>query len=233
MESLKAEAVSKTYKIKRRTIQVLADLSFEVQAGDFVLLTGESGSGKTTLLSLVGGLDLPTSGNIYYGVYNMRTLAAKELTTFRREKVGFIFQDYVLFNELTVLNNVSLALQIQQGSTAGVRERAEFWLKRVGLSHRLEHRPGELSGGEKQRVGVARALIKQPTLLLVDEPTSNLDMENKAIILDVINVYHQETQGIVMVASHDDAFFTLADRVFHLQDGTVQNGHIGHDKGAS
>jgi len=189
MRKINISNVNKIYKMKGCEVHALRDISCVVNAGYLVTLEGPSGSGKTTLLSLIGGLDYPTSGEISFDEQVISNFSLSELSEIRRQKVSFVFQDYILFEELTVLDNVKLILQITYGNIKNIDAIAKEWVTRVGLSHRQGHRPYELSGGEKQRVGVARALSKRPEILLADEPTSNLDEENRDIIANTILDY--------------------------------------------
>ncbi len=221
MQSLRLEGVSKTFRLKGRDILTVDDVSFAVEAGALATLEGPSGAGKSTLLSLIGGLDYPTRGRICYDDLNIAALSLKQLAEIRRQKVGFVFQDYVLFDELAVLDNVALAWQIAAGRRNGAEQQAREWIARVGLAHRLEHRPGELSGGEKQRVGVARALVKGPELLIVDEPTSNLDEENRQIILNTLLEYQAQSGAILLVSTHDAAFFDHSCQRLRMERGRL------------
>lgn len=221
MQTLRLEGVSKVWKLKGRDILAVDDVSFTIEAGALATLEGPSGAGKTTLLSLIGGLDYPTRGSIYYDDLDIASLSLEQLAEVRRRKVAFVFQDYVLFDELAVLDNVALALRIATGRRQEAEQQAREWIARVGLSHRLEHRPGELSGGEKQRVGVARALVKKPELLIVDEPTSNLDDENRRIILNTLLEYQAQSGAIVLVSTHDAAFFDHSRQRLRMEHGRL------------
>ena len=221
MEHVSLENVSKTYRLNGRDVVALKDFSFRFQAGESYLLSGPSGSGKTTLLSLLGGLDYPSSGKIFYDDLEISGLSLPQLGELRRQKLAFIFQDYVLFDELTVLDNVALAVQIAGVEEKEAERQAREWIERVGLADRLDHHPYQLSGGEKQRVGVARALVKQPQILLADEPTSNLDDENRTVICKALIEYHRETEATLIVATHDRIFLQLTDRTLNLRNGSL------------
>lgn len=223
MNVLKVEGVSKTYELDGRVVNALHDITFTAHAGDFVTIQGPSGSGKTTLLSLIGGLDYPTQGKICYDNNNITALSLAKLAEIRRHQVAYIFQDYVLFDELTVLDNVKLPLQITFGRGNGIETRAREWIERVGLLQRIDHRPHQLSGGEKQRVGVARALAKQPALLLADEPTSNLDEENREIILHSLLEYQQDCNAIVLVSTHDPLLRDHASKRLCIRHGKMES----------
>jgi ABC-type lipoprotein export system ATPase subunit len=222
MYQLRLDNVSKVYQLKEREVLAVNEVSFCAKAGMLTTLEGPSGSGKTTLLSLIGGLDYPTQGEIHYDDRNIASSSLAELAKIRRQKVAFVFQDYLLFNELTVLDNVALSLQIAHGGNSGIEPRARRWIRKVGLEHRLDHRPYQLSGGEKQRVGVARALVKQPELLIADEPTSNLDDENRQTIFNLLTEYIEQTEAILLVATHDPVFLQNSQSRLKVKGGRLQ-----------
>jgi putative ABC transport system ATP-binding protein len=198
-------------------VRALDGVSFTVDAGEWIAIMGPSGSGKTTLINILGGLDTPTSGRAIVDQTDLARLDEAGLTRFRAEKIGFIFQQFHLVPYLTALENVMLAQYFH--STTDEREaRAE--LERVGLGDRLDHLPGELSGGEQQRVAVARALINQPKLILADEPTGNLDEANEQIVLRLLRELHSEGHTILMV-THAPEIGVLADRRIDLHHGRL------------
>jgi len=198
-------------------VRALAGVSFSVDAGEWIAIMGPSGSGKTTLINILGGLDTPTSGRAMVGGTDLARLDEAGLTRFRAEKIGFIFQQFHLVPYLNALENVMLAQYFH--STTDEREaRAE--LERVGLGDRLDHLPSELSGGEQQRVAVARALINQPKLILADEPTGNLDEANEGIVLQLMQELHSEGHTILMV-THAPEIGALADRRIDLHHGRL------------
>ena len=198
-------------------VRALAGVSFSVDAGEWIAIMGPSGSGKTTLINILGGLDTPTSGRAMVGGTDLARLDEAGLTRFRAEKIGFIFQQFHLVPYLNALENVMLAQYFH--STTDEREaRAE--LERVGLGDRLDHLPSELSGGEQQRVAVARALINQPKLILADEPTGNLDEANEGIVLRLLQELHSEGHTILMV-THAPEIGALADRRIDLHHGRL------------
>jgi len=224
MDALRLEEVTKIYTLKDREVIAANNVSFVVAGHTMATLEGPSGSGKTTLLSLIGGLDYPTEGKIFYGDRDMTALSLTELAEIRRQKVGFIFQDYLLFNELTVLDNVALALHIALGTRdPSIERRAKDWIERVGMAHRLDHRPAQLSGGEKQRVGVARALVKHPELLIADEPTSNLDDKNREMIFQILADYQQQNDAILLIASHDHIFTGNSQQRLRFDNGRLKS----------
>lgn len=221
---LAAKGVRKSYQIGPRAIEVLRGIDLEVQAGEFIVLRGASGAGKSTLLHLLGGLDTPSAGEVHALGRHLSRLAGDDLARFRSAHVGFIFQAYHLLPELDALENVALPARLARNPLAQATERAKGLLERVGLGHRLDHRPSELSGGEQQRVAIARALVNQPTLLLADEPTGNLDSHTGGEILKLLAEIHRETNITLLIATHDDRLATLAPRCLRLVDGEIQPG---------
>ena len=224
---LRVTSVSKTYLLGQRTLEVLRGLDLEMHHEDFVALRGASGAGKSTLLHLLGGLDTPTRGEIWLGGRNLATLSSRELAQVRNQKVGFIFQAYYLIPELDALENVCLPARMARLPAAEAESRGRDLLTRVGLQDRLEHKPYELSGGEQQRVAIARALINQPTLILADEPTGNLDSHTGEAIIDLLLSLRTERQTTLIIATHDATVAARAPRTIELVDGQVatRNGH--------
>ncbi len=228
MPLIAVDNLHKTYRLGRTDVLVLRGVSLAVRAGEFLAIVGASGSGKSTLLHLMGALDRPDpkpEGSIHFDAVPLVGAPAATLDDVRRRRVGFVFQFYHLLPELTVLENVLIGAMVALGwayprRSGEVRARATDLLNRVGLSHRLTHRPAELSGGERQRVAIARALINRPTLLLADEPTGNLDRKTGAGILDLFTELHRAGQTIVVV-THDEATAARADRTLRLIDGKL------------
>jgi len=212
--------VGRTYIHGARRIMALRGVTFRISAGEFLSVMGPSGSGKSTLLHLIGGLDQPTSGEIFLDNRPLHGISDDELTLIRRRKVGFIFQFFNLLPVLTAAENVSLPLLLEGLTFSKVRSRAEELLARVGLAERMEHRPEQLSGGEMQRVAVARALVTGPAVLLADEPTGNLDSRTSAEIFGLLKGLHDEGQTIVMV-THDQKAASYGTRIITLQDGCM------------
>jgi putative ABC transport system ATP-binding protein len=198
-------------------VKALRGATFDVPEGSLVVLLGPSGSGKTTLLNIIGGLDTPTSGKVLVDGQEVSKLVEPELTQYRREKVGFIFQFFNLVPTLTAEENVALV-----GELAGNADEAADLLERVGLGERLEYYPAELSGGEQQRVAIARALIKRPYLLLGDEPTGNLDYETGLMVLQLIRDISDESDLTVLMVTHNAAIGQMADIVISLRSGHVE-----------
>ena len=198
-------------------VTALDDVSFSVRAGEWLAVMGPSGSGKTTLLNMIGGLDTPIAGRVLIEGTDIASLSGGELARFRAEKIGFIFQQFHLVPYLTALENVMLAQYFH--SMTDEREAAEA-LARVGLGDRLDHLPAQLSGGEQQRVSIARALINQPCILLADEPTGNLDARNEETVMQLLHQLHDEGHTIVMV-THDSTVGRQADRRIDLEHGRI------------
>jgi lipoprotein-releasing system ATP-binding protein len=214
--------VSKDYPTVHGVLPILSDVTAKFERGDAVAIMGPSGSGKSTLLYLIGGLEPPTSGTISLDRQNPYTLAEPELAAFRNRKIGFVFQDHYLLPQCTVLENVLIPTLV--GPAVGIDHlaRARMLLERVGLTGRLEHRPSELSGGEKQRVAIARALIAEPLLLLCDEPTGNLDPESAENVAELLLDLHQQSRTILIVVTHS---IELAERFplrYRMQNRTLQ-----------
>jgi ABC-type lipoprotein export system ATPase subunit len=216
-----AQAVSKTYEMGRRSLTVLRELSFSVARGEFVALRGASGAGKSTLLHLLGGLDTPDKGEIWFGGENLAKFSTAQLAQLRRLRVGFVFQAFHLMPELDALENVCLPARIARIPIAEAAERGRDLLAKVGLKDRMEHRPTELSGGERQRVAIARALINQPDLILADEPTGNLDSHTGGEIIDLLCSLVAERKTTLVVATHDSSVAARAPKVVHLVDGQI------------
>jgi lipoprotein-releasing system ATP-binding protein len=220
---MSARNLKKSYALGKRTLEVLRGVSVDVGRGDFLALRGSSGAGKSTLLHLIGGLDTPNAGEIFFNGRNLASFSERKLTTFRNRSVGFVFQAYHLLPELTALENVCLPGRVARLANADVEKHARNLLDRVGLAERLDHKPSELSGGEQQRVAIARALINEPILLLADEPTGNLDSHTGGEIMDLLKTIRDEKQMTLVIATHDAKVAASAPRVIELVDGLVQS----------
>jgi len=218
---LSARGLKKSYAIGKRTLEVLRGVDVEIPRGDFLALRGASGAGKSTLLHLIGGLDTPNAGEIFFAGENLSRFSESRLTDFRNRRVGFVFQSYHLLPELTALENVCLPGRVARLSASAVTQRATELLARVGLAERADHKPSELSGGEQQRVAIARALINEPVLLLADEPTGNLDSHTGGEIMELLKSLRTEKQTTLVIATHDSKVAALAPRVIELVDGLV------------
>ena len=211
-----AHAITKVYEMGEVRVEALRSVDFEVVAGEFVVLLGPSGSGKSTLLNILGGLDVPTSGEVIYRDENLTTAGEAALTEYRRSHVGFVFQFYNLIPSLTARENVALVTEIVPHPMT-----PEEALAMVGLEHRLDHFPAQLSGGEQQRVAIARAIAKRPDVLLCDEPTGALDITTGVVVLEAIERVNRELGTATVVITHNAAIAGMADRVVRLFDGRV------------
>jgi ABC-type lipoprotein export system ATPase subunit len=220
---LLARALAKTYAMGGRSLEVLRGVDLTVTRGEFLALRGASGAGKSTLLYLIGGLDSPNAGEIFFKGQNLANFSEAELTQFRSRRVGFIFQAYHLLPELTALENVCLPARVARISAGQTGRRGRELLVRVGLKDRTDHKPSELSGGEQQRVAIARALINEPELLLADEPTGNLDSKTGGEIIELLKNLCSEKQMTLVIATHDEKVAARAERTIQLVDGQVQS----------
>ena len=218
MSILRCEALAKTYVSGGREITVLRDITFELEAGAFLALTGPSGSGKSTLLGLLAGLDRPATGRVVLDGHDLSTLSEDQRAEIRAEKVGFVFQSFHLIPTLTAQENIQVPLELQ-GEDG--RARAGELLERVGLGDRGHHYPAQLSGGEQQRVAVARAFVHRPRILFADEPTGNLDAANGANVVDLLGELNRERGTTLVLVTHDPELADLAHRVLRLRDGAV------------
>jgi len=218
---LSARGLCKAYRLDHRIVDVLRHVDLTLAKGELVALRGASGAGKSTLLHLLGGLDVPTAGQIWFADQNLATLGPRELARFRNRKIGFIFQAYHLLPELDALENVCLPARLARVPAAEAERRGRDLLLRVGLGHRLEHRPGELSGGEQQRVAIARALVNAPEIILADEPTGNLDSHTGEQIIALLCALHDESRVTLLIATHDAKVAARAPRVVELVDGQI------------
>ncbi len=219
---LSAHAVTKTYTMGKRSLEVLRGVSLDVARGEFIALRGASGAGKSTLLHLFGGLDTPNAGEIRFGGKDIYQLSANELAGLRNTRIGFIFQAYHLLPELDALENVCLPARMARVPATTAERRGRELLARVGLEARVEHKPYELSGGEQQRVAIARALINEPELILADEPTGNLDSHTGSEIIDLLVKLRAERNTTLMIATHDATVAARAPKEVHLVDGMIQ-----------
>lgn len=211
--------VSKTYKTKMEELNILKNINFKFNNGDFVSIQGKSGSGKTTLLNILGLLDIKSEGELYI---NSEKIEKQDLTKLRSENIGFVFQFHYLLNEFTALENVMIpALNKKNANKKEIEKRAKELLEMVGLSGRLNHKPNELSGGEKQRVSIARAMINSPELILADEPTGNLDYETSQLINNIFVELNKKGQGIIIV-THSQELANLADYKYILKNGALE-----------
>ena len=221
MEILRVENVNKTFHMDGEDVRALKDVSFGLDAGDITVILGPSGSGKSTLLTLLGGLSRPSEGKVYCKRKSLYDMSDMELALWRNSVFGFIFQFHLLMPELTALENVILPGQIARRDFEACRARAEKLLAHVGLSGRLNHKPGELSGGEQQRVAVCRALMNEPEIILADEPTGNLDLKTAEGIHDVLWDLCQKEGRTLIVVTHYEPLAKRADQTLTLDKGQV------------
>jgi putative ABC transport system ATP-binding protein len=223
MEIVKSENLTKTYKLPCGDINALKGINFGINRGEFVVIMGPSGAGKTTLLNLIGCLDNLSTGSLKVLGNELSNLKEKYLANVRQKNIGFVFQDFFLIPSLSALENVEMAMHFAR--TQPNREKAINILKRVGLEHRLNHLPNELSGGEMQRVAIARSLAISPEILLADEPTGNLDVKNSQKIFDLLKEINEEEGVTILMATHNSKLGEQSKRVIHLS-----NGHIKMDE---
>jgi putative ABC transport system ATP-binding protein len=216
--------LTRRYKMGDAFVDALQGVDLTIARGEFVALVGPSGSGKSTVLNLIGGLDRPTSGQVWINGTELSASDERTLTQHRRQHVGFVFQTFNLLPRLTAEENVALPLMFSGVPEEERRARARKLLERVGLGPRLTHRPTQLSGGEQQRVAIARALVGQPALLLADEPTGNLDTTIGAEIMALLKELNQEQGLTLLVVTHDPEAAAFADRIVRLRDGRIQEG---------
>jgi putative ABC transport system ATP-binding protein len=202
-------------------VHVLDDVSLELASGDFAVLMGASGSGKSTLLNLIGAVDRPTRGRVFLGDIETSKLTESGLTQLRRTSIGFVFQFFNLIPTLNVAENAGFPLSLAGAKKSDVDERSAAALEEVGLLPRAKHFPNELSGGEMQRLAIARAMIHRPALLLADEPTGNLDSKNGSMILDLIRGVHEKYRPTIVMATHSDRAAAYGDYIVHVDDGRV------------
>jgi putative ABC transport system ATP-binding protein len=221
MPVLELQDVRKEYSIGEVITNALNGVSLMIEGGEFTTLVGPSGSGKTTMLQLMGCLDLPDSGRVLINNQDVTQFKKTQRADLRREMIGFIFQFFALVPVLSSYENVELPLLLNNVPQKERKERVHYLLDAVGLSHRTNHRPDQLSGGEQQRVAIARALASEPLLVLADEPTANLDTENGAQAMDIMEHLNQETGTAFVFATHDPRVVTYARRVVTLQDGVI------------
>jgi len=202
-------------------VTALHELSLEIARGEFVSITGPSGSGKSTLLNLLGGLDHPSSGEVIVDGVHLESAGDRELTLYRRTRLGIVFQFFNLLPSMTVAENVEMPLLLRGDAAGGIRRAALEMLEEVGMGHRADHFPHQLSGGEMQRAAIARALVHGPSLLLADEPTGNLDSGNASQVLNVISKIASRRTATVIMVTHSDAVAALADRRIRMLDGRI------------
>jgi len=220
--------ITKTYQRGPEKVQVLHGIDLDIPRGDFVALMGPSGSGKTTLLNLIGGLDTPSGGEIEIEGERIDRLSAGQLSTWRSHHVGFVFQFYNLMPMLTAQKNVELPLLLTKLGAADRARRAQIALTLVGLADRRSHRPNELSGGQQQRVAIARAIVSDPTFLICDEPTGDLDRHSAEEILDLLRMLNREHGKTIIMVTHDPKAAEYATHTIHLDKGELADAPVTH-----
>ena len=225
MAFVKFENVKKIYQMGEITIEALKDATFEIEKGEICVIVGASGAGKTTLLNILGGMDTLTSGHVWLDGSEISKYSQRQLTTYRRYDIGFVFQFYNLVQNLTAVENVSLATQICKNPMDSTEA-----LEKVGLSHRLNNFPTQLSGGEQQRVAIARALAKNPKLLLCDEATGALDYNTGKAILKLLVDTSRSTGMTIVIITHNQAITPMADRIIHVKNGSVSSVEMNQNK---
>ena len=216
---LSMKRVTKSYFMNESSLNVLKGVDFDIKQGEALCIMGVSGTGKSTLLHILGTLDKPTSGQVYYRGKNLSLKTNDELACFRNKKMGFVFQFHHLLPELTALENVALPARIGGFSKKQAEAKAENWLQRLGLEQRKHHYPSEMSGGERQRVAIARALVQKPEILFADEPSGNLDNENGKVIQNLFFRLQKDLGLTLIVVTHNQEFASSFPKVYHLKNG--------------
>ncbi|OMH41035.1 ABC transporter ATP-binding protein [Desulfurobacterium indicum] len=213
--------LKKIYRTESDTVEALKGINLVLNKGEFALIMGASGSGKSTLLHVLGTLDRPTSGKVFYKGKDLFSMNEKKLALFRNKNLGFVFQFHYLIMEFTLIENVMAPLLIAGVDVDEAREKAVDMLKKVGLGHRLTHKPFEISGGEQQRTAIARALVNSPELVLADEPTGNLDSKTSESVLSLMAELNRETETTFFIATHNRELEKFADRIYFIKDGII------------
>ncbi len=218
---VKTVDLEKEYRLGEVVVHALGGVSMELKKGEFVVVAGPSGSGKTTLLNLIGALDKPTRGKVYIDGKDLTAMNERELTRLRRSKIGFVFQFYNLIPVLTAFENIELPMIVAGVPKKKMQERTQELLEIIGLIDRANHRPDELSGGEQQRVAIARALANQPSIVLADEPTGDLDTATGSEVMEVLREMSKREKVTAIVVTHDPVIAEMADRILEMRDGKI------------
>jgi len=218
---ISVKGVSKVFKVGEENFTALRDINLEIDTGSFMSFVGPSGSGKTTILNLIGGLDVPTAGNIFFKNTKLSSMNRNQMAQYRRKNIGFIFQTYNLFPVYSVYENILFPLLLNGSKEKDARERVMNIINKVGLSDQIKKRPSQLSGGQCQRVAIARALVKDPLLILADEPTANLDSKNSLQILELMSELNQQYKAAVVFSTHDEKVTRYVRREVGLEDGMI------------
>jgi len=227
---IKLENVWKIYQFGRVELSVLKGVSLEISRGAFVVILGPSGSGKSTLLNMLGCLDLPTKGKVFLDGKDIAKMSEDELAQARGRKIGFIFQQFNLLHNLNALENVMLPMIFQGKSEQKRIERAKSLLTSLGLGERITHRPVELSGGEQQRIAIARALSNDPEIIVADEPTGNLDSTTGKKIMEILINLHKKEGKTIVVVTHDPTIADYSNQIVHIKDGQIVSNHFSQEK---
>jgi len=218
---ISVKGVSKVFKVGEENFTALRDINLEIDGGSFMSFVGPSGSGKTTILNLIGGLDVPTAGNIFFKNTKLSSMNRNQMAQYRRKNIGFIFQTYNLFPVYSVYENILFPLLLNGSKEKDARERVMNIINKVGLSDQVKKRPSQLSGGQCQRVAIARALVKDPLLILADEPTANLDSKNSLQILELMSELNKQYKAAVVFSTHDEKVTRYVRREVGLEDGKI------------
>ncbi len=219
---LQVKNINKSYLVSGKKLEVLKDVSFRIEEGEFIAIIGPSGSGKSTLLAISAGLDRPDDGEVVLDGVPLLQKDEDELAKLRGEKIGFIFQNFQLIKSLNALENVSLPLVLNSKlNSTQIRDRALTWLEKVSMKERASNFPGQLSGGEEQRIAIARSFIHNPKILFADEPTANLDKKNGEMVMNLLAELNQKTSSTLIVVTHDRSVAELADRILEMSDGRI------------
>lgn len=223
---IKLENVCKNYKLGKVELQVLKGINLEIFPGSFVTIMGPSGSGKSTLMYLLGFLDTPSLGKIYLEGKDVSKFSEDKLAQIRGKKIGFIFQQFDLFQNFSAIENVMLPMMFQGVPEPKRRERAKKLLESVNMEHRIKHRPTELSGGEQQRIAIARSLVNDPEIIIADEPTGNLDSNTGKTVMEILTKLHKEQKKTIVVVTHDPNIANYSQNIIHIQDGLIVKNHF-------
>ena len=218
---ISVKGVSKVFKVGEENFTALRDINLEIDSGSFMSFVGPAGSGKTTILNLIGGLDVPTAGNIFFKNTKLSAMNRNQMAQYRRKNIGFIFQTYNLFPVYSVYENILFPLLLSGSKEKDARERVMNIINKVGLSDQVKKRPSQLSGGQCQRVAIARALVKDPLLILADEPTANLDSKNSLQILELMSELNKQYKAAVVFSTHDEKVTRYVRREVGLEDGKI------------
>jgi len=221
-QALRIEGLTKAFRSGASELVLFENLSFEVAQGEMLAIVGASGAGKSTLLHILGAVDRPSSGEVYCAKLRLSSLADDAAADFRNKEIGFVWQFHYLLPEFTAVENVAMPLLMRGDPKAQAEKEAESWLQEVGLAQRVNHRAGELSGGEQQRAALARALITRPKILLADEPTGDLDSRTAEVVFELISRLHREYQLTSLIATHNFGFARRCHRVLRLENGRIE-----------